>query len=139
MINMFDTSKFLVNNRPEPSSKMPPKNQHEWERTQEGAPYPDCIVTYEYRGYDPIQAIESQHRLERGLYEGLRATVTQQNLYLLDISMKRYLDQVEYCVKQDYSSVHEEMATGPIWNQWLGIYGWVVLDFLKQVEDWNKC
>ncbi|ABY63255.1 hypothetical protein ST201phi2-1p432 [Pseudomonas phage 201phi2-1] len=137
---MFDTSKFLINNRPAPSEQLPPKDELPFQRTQPGEPLPDIVVTFNPKDF---KRVELAHLMEQGLYLGLRATVTDQNLYLLDISIKRYESQVEYCYKTEWSTILESVA-GPSGipytvKEWAGKWGWVIQDFLKQVDDWNKC
>jgi len=137
---MFDTSKFLFNNKPAPADQHRDPEPFSFEAISGDEAYPDCIVTFNHKDF---KLVERAHLLEQGLYLGLRATVTDQNLYLLDISLNRYEKMVKYCRKKDYSTIVESSfdSSGMLYHnkEWAGKWGWVIQDFLKQVADWNKC
>lgn len=118
---MIDTSKFLINDRPEPGSIHDDVSEY--------------YVSYSRYNHEKIN---KRQRLEYELFHGLTELLTEQGIYLLREAEREYNRWL------DKNPVHSDHCT-VVWMDGycvevpVGKYGWIIQRYLKRQEAWNKC
>lgn len=118
---MIDTSKFLINNPPVPFD--------------------------EYNVYSPYHVfhegsfttgVDKKQQEEYNLYNALRDFASEHGLYILDRLDSRYNKETAD-IERTLLNSSRCMTHWASMEELSGKYGWIIQEYIKQLEAWNKC
>jgi hypothetical protein len=120
---MFDTRKFLINNRPIPHPAYEQDERNVW------------MVTYTSNDQ---RIVEDQHNSEFRLYQGLIDFGNQHTLLTLQALEKKYDEFARASNMSQEASVTRFGKYSHPYFEWVGKWGWIIHHYNNLQTAWDK-